>query len=244
MLNLLWWISMYAYILAPQEKDTFTTVLLSSIATPQTLESLINDVSTEGILIEIADIKWNEHLSQIEKMDLTIQFKKGDGSWSDRTSYSFSRNILTEGTLLFLQIGGKHPYQILGHYQQLLIAEEDISDLPDIVFQNDSEENMVYTSFSKPFAASDRDKKNLAIRTITQRLEENNELIATLLKERDPGLTKYTYRYYFNQKRLAGSLGINYLDMQSKASIKNDADGVLSLFVETETELSPFAAFH
>ena len=49
------------------------------------------------------------------------------------------------------------------------------------------------------------------------------------------------YRYYYNGQRLAGSFGLSEVDMYSDAYVQEDEDAVLSLFINSDKDLSPFA---
>lgn len=233
---------MFAQVCFSQTNQQLTTVLFSSVATPQSIAQLVEELPDRGIELYMDRIKWNEDQSRIEEVELSVQFQKNDGTLSAPTHHSFKYNILNEGTILLLQNGEKYTLQILAHNQNLLVNQSAYTDLPNMVFGAEPHQNMVYSSFSQPFKASNTDQKNVALNLLSDELQANNELIATIMKERDPGHRSYTYRYYYNGSRLYGTLGINDQDMICRAIIKNDADGIPSLFVDSNVELSIHAA--
>ena len=110
------------------------------------------------------------------------------------------------------------------------------------ILKNDlSSTNTIYTTFSDPFDGNSNEQLNAVAAELRWKFRTSNELVYQLRKESDPGSERYMYRYYYNGQRLVGSFGLSSLDMSCDAYVGGDSEGVRSLFINSEVVLSPFA---
>ena len=217
------------------QTDHITTIMISSVATPERLQSVIEKAHDEGIFIDPSSVVWNKEKDRIKEIDFSLQFQKKDGTLGKATTHQFRYNVLTEGTILLLQRGSDYPAQILVDNAQLF------EHMGDIINPYPNVPNTLYATFSDPVDVSNSDNLKKARTELSWRLRESNELVNQLRKERESGSVRYRYRYYYNGQRLNGSLGISAVDMKCDATVSEDADGVLSLQVQSELPLSPYA---
>ena len=214
-----------------QDQNT-ATVLMSSLSTQDQLSRLVEDVASEGIIIDIETINWNDDKDRITLINFSTQYTKDDGTLSIKNNFNFKYNVLNEGSILMIKSSGG---AIIMNNRQLL---EDVRE----VIQGDSGiPNTVYTSFSEPFDAHSNEALNTIMTELRWKFRTSNELVYQMRKERDPGSERYMYRYYYNGQRLAGSFGLSEVDMYSDAYVQEDEDAVLSLFINSDKDLSPFA---
>ena len=214
-----------------QDQHT-STVLISSLATQDQLNKLVEDVASAGIVIEVDSISWNDDKNRVRFIDFSTQYKKNDGTLSGKNNFIFKYNVLNEGNILMLKpnLGA-----ILMNNKQLL------EDSREIIQGDSNIPNTVYTSFSGPFDAHSHEALNTVMAELRWKFRTCNELVYQMRKERDPGSERYMYRYYHNGQRLSGSFGLSEVDMTSQAVVQSDEEGVLSLFINSDEELSPYA---
>ncbi|MEL6390735.1 MAG: hypothetical protein AAFQ02_11265, partial [Bacteroidota bacterium] len=188
-----------------QDDVDLTTLLFSSIATPDRLNLMIEELAEEGIRIEILHIVWNEEKTQIKEVDVSVQTRNSEGSWQQTEVHNFRYNVLNEGVVFFVQAGSKLPLMISAHNMHLLDDVSESGNLVQMVFPKNVRSNKVFTTFCAPFDGTNIAERERATRTLFQRLDGNNELIATVLSEREPGKVAYAYRYYYNGRQLTDS---------------------------------------
>ena len=101
------------------QEDSVTTVLISSLSTPDQLSTLIQDASARGIILDIDQINWNDKKDRIAKIDFSVQFAKYDGSLTGKTIHNFRYNELNEGSILLLLSGSTYNNTIVMNNRQL-----------------------------------------------------------------------------------------------------------------------------
>ncbi|MFT6810410.1 MAG: hypothetical protein ACJA01_003653 [Saprospiraceae bacterium] len=192
-------------------------------------------MSQRVIFLNIDREEWNQAKMNIENIDFSVQFLKQDGTLREKTYHKLKYNELTEGIIVLLQLGDKYPLQLLANNKQLFEEMRDVFGL------SNNKKHMLFTNFSEPFDLKNKAQINKLGADLGSHFLTNNELVNQIRKEKDHGSTHYMYRYYSNNQRLRGSSGISEVDMTCDAFIKLDDGGVLSLFVNSDIELTPFA---
>ena len=215
------------------------TVLISSWSTPEKLNQLVEEVKARGVYLDVQLVEWKEGKQQISRLELTVQSKRSNGQLSSPHRFVHNYNVLTEGNLFVIQASaeGLGPVGMIGAH-----GGQVFGDLWSTLSAKGKKVNhLVYSTFSDQFDARDGEALKKVATTHKSHFTKNYNLIERLNLERDPGLTHYQYRYYYNDHRLIGSFGISEVDMSCDAEIKEDDEGVVSLFVSSNRPLSPFA---